>query len=147
MLSSEPFSSSFWTYIYAVYWAGDSLSCFQTHVTLSPLPQEAQFKSSFFYDILPTKQKTFSSSSPKTKAKKSTSIFSNSLLPGVWVNSLCLCLAVNRWAKKYNRTSDMASRPSSLHLSNVYNVSDVVLCTEISKNKPWICHEEDHSLM
>lgn len=49
-------------------------------------------------------------------------------------------------AKKHICTSDMASRPSSLHLLNAYNLPEAVTCTGINKNKTWFCQQGYHSI-
>ena len=51
---------------------------------------------------------------------------------------LDLYLGVVVWARKYFYTSDMALRPSSLHLLNTYNLPEAAPCTEINKNKIWV---------
>ena len=74
-------------------------------------------------------------------------LFLLTLSSQVFCKWFMLVSSSNVGARKYIYTSDMALRPSSLHLLNVYNLPGAVPSTGINKNKIWICYQRDHSLM
>ena len=125
--------------------AGNTLSSQEPWGDPATLALGSSIQKSSFFSEIPLVSKGNSHPLSST-LKKRTSISSNSLLPSVWWMVLYLYLGAVVWARKYFYTSDMALRPSSLHLLNTYNLLEAVPCTGINKNKTCVCCQRDHSL-